>query len=111
MGEQLHGMASGGLFDEGSIYGDAPLPDDTQSRDFLRQALGRGLTGTPWQRSGRAPTPVAVSSPGTDQLIQQLGASLQALQSGLPQETFLRRAMALTPQGITAGAGGLRRTA
>jgi hypothetical protein len=105
------GMADGGLFSEGSIFGNSQLGDTTTARNFLAEALKRALAGTPWGQSGRAPTPVEVSAPGTDQLVQELSGSLSALGTGIPSDFFLRRARALTPRGISEGVGGLRRTA
>ena len=104
-------MELGGVFDKGTIFGTARPTDQTGTRNFLNEALKRALTGTPWQAQGRAPTPVEVSAPGTDRLVQQLGASLSALGTGTPQDLFLRRAAALAPAGITERAGGVRRTA
>ena len=104
-------MELGGVFDKGTIFGTARPTDQTGTRNFLNEALKRALTGTPWQAQGRAPTPVEVSAPGTDRIVQQLGASLSALGTGMPQDLFLRRAAALAPAGITERAGGVRRTA
>ncbi len=104
-------MELGGVFDQGTIFGTARPTDQTGTRNFLNEALKRALTGTPWQAQGRAPTPVEVSAPGTDRIVQQLGASLSALGTGTPQDLFLRRAAALAPAGITERAGGVRRTA
>jgi hypothetical protein len=104
-------MELGGVFDKGTIFGTARPTDQTGTRNFLNEALKRALTGTPWQAQGRAPTPVEVSAPGTDRIVQQLGASLSALGTGTPQDLFLRRAAALAPAGITERAGGVRRTA
>jgi len=109
-GMGIGAMADGGLFSEGNIFGTGNLGSDQRSRGFLSDALKRALTGTPYERIGRAPTPVEVSAPGTDPLVQELGGSLQALQSGTPIDLFLRRARLATPQGITAAAGGARRT-
>jgi hypothetical protein len=111
VGMGITAMADGGMFDQGTIFGTAKPADQTQTRNFLQQALRRALTGTPWQGRGRAPTPVEVSAPGTDPMVRELAASLSALGTGTPQDVFLRRAAALTPRGIAERAGGVRRTA
>lgn len=114
VGMGMKALADGGLFSEGSIFGDAQINDQTQTRNFLAEALKRGLSGTPWQGLGRAPTPVEVSAPGTDQTVQQLGSSLSALGTGTPQDLFLRRANNLAPTGLYESAYrpiNVRRTA
>ena len=111
VGMGISAMADGGMFDQGTIFGTAKPADQTQTRNFLQQALRRALTGTPWQGRGRAPTPVEVSAPGTDPMVRELAASLSALGTGTPQDVFLRRAAALSPRGIAERAGGVRRTA
>ena len=111
VGMGISSMADGGMFDQGTIFGTAKPADQTQTRNFLQQALRRALTGTPWQGRGRAPTPVEVSAPGTDPMVRELAASLSALGTGTPQDVFLRRAAALSPRGIAERAGGVRRTA
>ncbi len=110
---KMMGMAGGGVFDSGNIFGtnDAALGDQSGTLSFLAAALKRALSGTPWQQQGRAPTPVEVSAPGTDQMVQELGASLSALGTGTPTDFFLRRARALAPVGIPESAGGVRRSA
>ncbi|MCR4375938.1 MAG: hypothetical protein NUW22_13930 [Acidobacteria bacterium] len=111
VGMGIGAMAGGGFFDEGSIFGTAQMNDQSGTLSFLAQALKRALSGTPWQQQGRAPTPIEVSAPGTDPLVQELGGSLSALGTGTPQDLFLRRARALRPVGISEAAGGVRRSA
>jgi hypothetical protein len=110
VGMGINAMADGGFFSEGNIFGTAQPTDQAGTMTFLAEALKRALSGTPWQQQGRAPTPVEVSAPGTDPIVQELGGSLSALGTGTPQDLFLRRARALKPQGITESAGGLRRS-
>lgn len=108
--KQMAKMQDGGLFSEGTIFGQADLSGTRENTDaFLTQALRRALSDTPWQQQGRAPTPVELSAPGTAPLVQELGGSLSSLAGQLPMEEFLRRARMMQAPGIQGGP--LRRTA
>jgi hypothetical protein len=85
---------------EGSVFGEIPLQDTTEARNFLTKSLQNALSGTPWT-AANLPSAVYASTPGTDPVVAQLLGALNAQARGVPAETFLRQASLLAPSGAT----------
>ena len=93
---------------DGSVFGELPMQDTTEARNFLAKSIQNALSGTPWT-TANLPSAVYASTPGTDPVVAQLLGSLNAQARGIPAETFLRQASLLAPTG--ANQSVTRRTA
>jgi len=94
--KHLAKFATGGVFDAGLL---APQKDTTQARQFQTQAAQRARQGTPWQ-TGALPGYTFASSPGLDQSVIDLIASLRGVEYGEDPGYFMRQAAQRAPVGM-----------
>jgi len=85
---------------DGSVFGELPMQDTTEARNFLTKSLQNALSGTPWT-AANLPSAVYASTPGTDPVVAQILGSLNAQARGIPAQTFLRQASLLAPEGAS----------
>ena len=79
----------------------------SQALDFLNQAYQSWLARSPWSKRG-VPTPVALSSPGTNPYLQQYASAGAALRYGIDPTLYLNEAAQAAPIGLSGAPG--RRT-
>lgn len=96
MKAHLAKFATGGVFDSGIL---APQKITTQARAFQTQAAQRARAGTPWE-SGALPGYTFASSPGLDQSVIDLIASLRGVEYGEDPGYFMRQAAQRRPAGM-----------
>jgi hypothetical protein len=84
----------------GSVFGELPMQDTTDARNFLTKSLENALSNTPWT-TANLPSAVYASTPGTDPVVAQILGSLNAQARGIPAQTFLRQASLLAPEGAS----------
>src|SRR5690606_29549524 len=99
-------MQNGGII-ASSIFGEN-VPGTTLATPFLQEAVKRAKAGTPWAK-GVLPGITSASTPGLDPIVQELLASLNSIERGVPMDYFMRQAQRATPAGIASGP--IRRTA
>ena len=97
------GKQGGGVtpYQAGGIFGGFDNVQDTDrtlANDFLQQAFARARANTPFAQ-GPLPSPVYLSSPGTNPFVAQLLGSLKALGEGIPAEQTAYLANLYRPMG------------
>lgn len=93
-------FASGGIFNDS--FGNIPSGDSNRdlSTGFLSDAYKRAAAGTPFEGAKQLPSPVFLSSPGTNPFVSQLLGSLKAIGEGVPAAYTQWAAQQYAPSGI-----------
>jgi hypothetical protein len=89
--------ADGGVF--GSAFGNVQDSNRDLSTGFLSSAYQRAVSGTPFAGMKNLPSPVYLSSPGTNPFTAQLLGSLKAIGEGVPADYTSYAANLYRPQG------------